>query len=115
MAREVSLNTDLIPYSFNILLGGEVFTFRVDYNDTGKFFTVELIKDNETVCAGEPLIFGRPLFKDVYISGKYPAIDIIPYATDGTFNAVTWDNISQGTVRLLIDEGEKSITESGVT
>jgi len=103
----IEINKPLIPYTFNIILGNEQFTFRVDYNNTGEFFTVELSKNGETLCSGEPVIYGKALFSDVR-NIKFPAVDIVPYDPSGSYNAVTYDNLCDG-VLLVIDNEEVSV------
>ena len=108
MARDrIEINKSLIPYTFNIALGGEEFTFRVDYNNTGGFFTVELSKNGETICSGEPIKYGKRLFSDVW-SPKFPTIDIVPIDPSGEYNAVTYDNLCEGVI-LAVDNEEEPI------
>ena len=100
----IEINKNLIPYKFNIILAGQVFEIGIKYNEYADLFIMSLSKDNELICAGEPLIYGMPLFNDLYISGKYPALKIIPFDDSKANNNVTWDNFQQ-TVFLIIDNG----------
>ena len=100
----IEINKSLIPYDFNISLGGELFNFRVDYNHTGGFFTVELTKGGETLCAGEPIIYGKTLFADVR-SSKFPNVNIKAYDPSNTFNAVTQENLCES-VLLVVETRE---------
>ncbi len=110
MSRDtILINKAIIPCDFNIVLGNEVFNMRVDYNNIGEFFTVELTKDEETLCAGEPIVYGKPLFSDVRNS-KFPAVDIVPYDPSGGYNKVTYSNLCEG-VLLVIDDQETSVLE----
>lgn len=110
MRDYIKINKDLIPYNFDITLAGELFNLRIDYNSTGRFFTVCLSKDGEIVCAGEPLIYGRPLWESVWRKGKYPQIDIVPYDDSGDRSKVTWSNLNE-TVFLVIDNEGESIVK----
>lgn len=74
-------------------------------------FTVDLYRDGELICAGEPIVYGIPLWKDVYKAGVFPAVDIIPRDPSGENNAVTYDNLGR-TVLLLIDNGSGEAGES---
>lgn len=108
MARDtIEIDKSLIPYEFNIVLGGEEYNLRIDYNNTGRFFTVGLSKNGVTLCSGEPIIYGRVLFGDVR-NAKFPGIDIVPYDSSGSYNAVTKDNLGEG-VLLVIDNREISV------
>lgn len=108
MARDIiEIDKSRIPYDINIVLGGEEYNLRIDYNNIGEFFTVELTKDDVTLCSGEPIIYGRALFADVRTS-KFPSIDIVPIDTSGGYNKVTKDNLCEG-VLLVIDNEEYSV------
>lgn len=100
----IEINKSLIPYDFNIALDGELFNFRVDYNNTGGFFTIELTKDGETLCAGEPIIYGRTLFADVRNS-KFPNVNIKAYDPSGTYNAVTRENLCENVLLVVEARG----------
>ena len=102
MRDRITINKALIPYQFDILLGGELFTIGVNYNNTANLVTLALYKNNELVCAGEPLIYGMPLWGDFFQSGNYPALTIIPMDESGEHNAITYDNLNK-TVFLTID------------
>lgn len=96
------INKEMIPYTFNIPLGDELFHLEVSYNKTHDFFTIALSKDEEVICEGEPIVYGMPLFHDLYISGKYPALDIIPVDDSGEQDSVTFENLG-ATVFLTVD------------
>ena len=98
----ILITKDNIPYSFNILLADELFNIGVSYNEKNDFFTVRLIKNDEVICNGEPLVYGMPLFGDLYIAGKYPAIEIIPLDESGEQSNVTFENFGD-TVFLTVD------------
>lgn len=108
MRERLEINKELIPYTFDILLGGVQFGVRVDYNTKGDMFTLSLYKEDELICAGEPLIYGVPLWKDVYMPDKYPAITIIPIDESGEATAVTYDNLNR-TVFLVVDNQEDAV------
>ena len=90
----VDINKDIIPYSFNILLGTDLYEMRFDYNNTADLFTVSLSKDGVELCAGEPIIYGVPLFKDLVTRGGFPTITITPIDPSGESVAITYDNLS---------------------
>lgn len=100
----IEINKDLIPYKFNISLADEIFTIEVKYNSVGGFFTLTLYKDDELICAGEKLVYGVPLFQDVFVHGKFPALTIIPIDESGGATAVTFENLGE-TVFLVVDNG----------
>lgn len=108
----IEIDTSRVPYEFNIVLADETFLIGVEYNETGEFFTLSLSKLDETtgeyveVCAGEPVVYGVPLWKDVYRSDKFPSLVIVPYDESGEANSVTFDNLGRN-VFLIVDDSEE--------
>lgn len=96
------INKNMLPYNFRILLGDELFNLAVSYNESHDFFTIALIKDDILICSGEPIMYGVPLFHDIYKVGKYPALDIIPFDESGENDRVTFENLNE-TVFLQVD------------
>ena len=107
----LEINKDLLPYECSIQLGGEVFGLHFGYNAAADLFTVDLYRDGELICAGEPVVYGVPLWNDVYKAGVFPTVDIIPHDPSGENNAVTYDNLGR-TVFLLIDNGSGEAGDS---
>lgn len=103
----LQINKDLLPYRCSILLAGELFELQFGYNATAQLFTVDLYKDGELICAGEPIVYGVPLWHDVYKSDSFPALDIIPKDPSGEANAVTFDNLGE-TVLLIVSGGDEA-------
>lgn len=101
----LEIKKDIIPYTFNIALQNEMFEMRIDYNNTADLFTVSLTKDGETLCIGEPVIYGKPLFSDIANRGNFPKVTITPIDESGEINAVTFDNLSK-TVLLRVSGGD---------
>lgn len=102
MLDRIEITKSLIPYKFDILLGDETFTIIVNYNSFADLFTLGLEKNGQTICFGEPIIYGMPLWKDVFVCGKYPEFEIIPIDESGNMNSVTFDNLNR-TVYLSIN------------
>lgn len=88
----IIINKSLIPYRFSIVLANESFDLQISYNESADLFTITLFKENEIICSNEPIIYGVPLFKDVYVLDKYPALEIVPIDSSGQENKVTWNN-----------------------
>lgn len=108
MADELTIlevNKDLLPYQCDMVLNDELFTLHFNYNATAELFLVDLYKDGELICAGEPMVYGVPLWNDVYQSGRYPSVMIIPLDPSETSNAVTYDNLGE-TVLLIVTNRE---------
>lgn len=98
----IEVNKSLIPYSFDILLEDELFTFGIDYNKKYDVFIASLEKNGDVICEGEPLVYGMPLFKDMYRAGDFPAVDIVPLDISGQQKDITYSNFGD-TVFLTID------------
>ena len=106
MRDRITLNKKLIPYRFDMVLAGKPFTFWVNYNKTADLFTLSLFDSKGSLlCAGEPLIYGMPLFGDLYEAGKFPAVDLVPWDESGQESAVTWDNLGVTVFLTLDNEG----------
>ena len=105
--KTIEINKSLIPYTFDIVLGAENFTLKVDYNEVGRFFTIGVSKNGTTICEGSPIVYGRRLFEDVW-SQKFPKVDIVPIDPSNSYNKVTYENLCDG-VFLVIDDGEESV------
>lgn len=105
MRDRIIVKKELIPYGFNIALGKEKFNMRFAYNKQADLFTVSLYRDGKLLCQAEPIIYGVPLFRDIYESGTFPMPDIVPYDESGQEQSVTWENFGE-TVFLTIDNGK---------
>lgn len=105
----LEIKKDLLPYECAMQLAGEMFTLRFDYNAMAELFTVDLYKDGELLCSGEPIVYGIPLWQDVYRADTFPAVSIVPMDPSGEYDQVTYDNLSS-TVLLVIDNGGEAET-----
>ena len=110
MKDRILINKDLIPYSFNIVLGDEWFTLLVQHNKRQDLFTVSLYKDKALICT-EPLIYDVVLFTDVYQPGSYPAVDISPLDESGETDAITWENMNSTVFLSILDSREAESDE----
>ena len=104
----IEINKDMIPYTFNILLANEMFEIRVDYNNTANLFTVSLSKNGVELCAGEPIVYGVPLFSDIVSNGGFPRVMITPTDQSGENKAVTYDNLSNTVFLVVEPKGEQN-------
>lgn len=103
----IEIEKELLPYSFEIDLKAAAFEMEFMYNSQCGIFTVTLSKEGEILVSGEPVIYGVPLFQDVYIPGVFPILKIVPIDESGIENKITYDNFNV-TVFLTIDEGDDS-------
>ncbi|MUG68638.1 hypothetical protein GNP94_21950 [Paenibacillus campinasensis] len=103
----IEIEKNLVPYRFDVDLDGEMFTFEVNYNPTHDFFTVDLERDGEVLIRGEKLVYGVPLFTDVWDS-RFPTPTIIPWDLSGLSQTVTWDTLSVTVFLYMPSEGDES-------
>lgn len=107
----IDIDKDLIPYRFDITLGGFVYFMEFRYNRSQGIFTVNLLDEEEEVLVyGEPLVYGQPLFAD-YADIRFPVSQLVPLDVSGVENRVTWDNL--GKTVFLYDLAETDAPEDG--
>lgn len=105
MRDRIIVKKEQIPYGFSIALGMDKFTMRFAYNRQADLFTVSLYRAGKLLCSNEPVIYGTPLFRDIYDSGVFPMLTIVPLDESGNETAVTYKNFGE-TVFLTIDNGK---------
>lgn len=110
MRDRIEIKKSLIPYSFDILLGAEWFNLEFLYNQTDDLYTVTLSRDDEVLVYGEPLVYGMPLFADMYVSGKFPILEIVPFDESQQETEITKSNFEE-TVFLTIKDGADDESE----
>ena len=98
----VPIQKEQTPYRFEILLGAEPFEIEVRYNADFDFFTVDLYKDGEALVYGEKLVYGVPLFVDVF-DQRFPVLQLVPKDDAGLEERVGYSNLGE-TVFLQVVE-----------
>lgn len=93
---------DQVPYSFEIVIEAEVFEFEVRYNADFDFFTLDALKDGELLVNGEKLVYGVPIFVDVF-DDRFPVLQFVPLDESGQESKITFDNI-ENTVYMQVVE-----------
>lgn len=104
----IEIGKDLIPYNFDILLGQEEFNIYIMYNSVTDSFSATLSKNGEVLVDNEPLVYGIPLFQDVF-NEKFPCLDIVPYDESGQVDEITWDNFGTLVLLTIDDEGDENV------
>lgn len=107
MRDRIIIEKDLIPYTFEIVLGNDNYGLSVDYNETGDLYTISLYKDDELIVT-EPIIYNQPLFGDVYMVDRFPVVIIVPTDESGQETEVTSENFGVS-VFLCIDDTAENI------
>lgn len=104
--KYLDIDKSLVPYEFEILLAGELFKFRVNYNEEFDYFTIDLFKDDKPVIYGEKLVYGRPLFVSCL---EKPKIDILPYDVTGRIERITYENLNEEVFLFLVGDEDETI------
>jgi hypothetical protein len=98
----IPIQKNQTPYRFEIVLGAEPFEIEVRYNADFDFFTVDLYKDGKTLVYGEKLVYGVPLFVDVF-DQRFPVLQLVPRDDAGLETRVSYQNLGE-TVFLQVVE-----------
>ena len=114
MRDVIEVEKELLPYNFDIELAGEEFNIEIFYNAAADLFTATIMKDEEVLVYNEPIIYGVELFSDVYKSGKFPMISIVPLDESGQENTITYENFGTTVLLTIDDECDDETDESGV-
>lgn len=99
----IEVNKSLLPYNFNIVLAGDEYNMEFMYNKAADLFTCTLSKEGEVLVYNEPVIYGVEMFADVYKSGLFPMLSIVPLDESGNETEVTYENFGK-TLFLTIDD-----------
>lgn len=103
----IEIEKSEIPCSYDIVLGAEEFNLTFKYNEACDLFTCTLEKNGEVLVFDEPLVYGVPLFTDIYDSQTFPCLDIVPYDESNTEQTVTWENFGVKVLLTIDDEGDE--------
>lgn len=108
----IEVEKELLPYNINIVLAGEEYDMEFMYNKAADLFTCTLRKDDEVLVYGEPIIYGVEMFADVYKSGLFPMVAIVPLDESGQESTVTFANFGETVFLTLDDEPEDEESEA---
>lgn len=96
----INIEKALIPYRFEIELGAELFELEIRFNSIGDYFTIDLYKDGEVLVYGEKIVYGEPLFSEIFDT-RFPGPTIVPIDESGKETRVGYDNLNV-TVFLVV-------------
>ncbi len=97
----IPINKLKLPYQTTIRLGKTSFTFVFRYNLIADRFTVDLLKGNETLVIGEPLLYGTPLFGNYY-DERFPKCAFIPFDPSENAKRVGWHELGESVFLYII-------------
>lgn len=112
MRRYIPVDVDDLPDIFDIRLAGELYTFRVDYNDFADYYTVTIWDaDDNLLLNQQPLILGELVGYDLP-DLRLPRIDI--RVMDESNNAEDAGRGNFGdTVQMYLDVVDPNGSETG--
>ena len=99
----IEILKDLIPYRFTMSLEGETWGFEIRYNAEHDYFTIDLLKDDEVLVAGEKIVYGNPLFAGY--ADRKPAVTIVPFDLSDEASRAGWNEVGE-TVFLYLMDGD---------
>ena len=92
-----------LPEKFEIPLGNTNYIFEVDYNQTEKFFTVDLYDiDHTPIAIGERMVIDERLWQDI-VDTRLPSADLVQMDESGASKEITFENFGIQ-VFLYIDD-----------
>lgn len=107
MRDRLEVKKEQLPYRANVPLGAEVFGLEFHYNAAEDCFTVHLYKGEELLCAGEPLVYGRPLFANCQEVERFPVVRLVPWDESGEGHEVGYEALGASVFLTVEDMDEK--------
>ena len=72
-----------LPEKFELPLGNTSYIFEVSYNETEKFFTIDLYDLEHTpIVIGERMVINERLWQDI-VDSRLPSADLVPMDESG--------------------------------
>lgn len=90
-----------IPYRFSVRLAGVTFILELHHNAEGDYFTVDLFdREGALLAAGEPLVYGNPLWSAV-ADERFPTVALIPWDLSGQATTVNRETLGRSVLLYL--------------
>lgn len=100
----ITIDKALIPYSFDMELGGRTYMVEIRYNARHDYFTIDLSLEDQLLVSGVKLVWGVPLFESME-TPDFPVETIVVYG-ENVGEQVTWDTFGQSVhIHLGEDNG----------
>ena len=90
-----------MPYTTEVELDGETYTFTFHYNDESDFSTVDLAIGDEVLCTGEVLRYGKLLFEAIR-DERFPAPLLYLGDISGQADTITYDNLDKDVLLYVL-------------
>ena len=108
----IPIEKELIPYDFSVELGGEEYSLEVRYNEVHKFFTLDLLKNEQLIVTGDKLLYGKKMFEESYSPKTHPPVTLMALDMAGHETTVTWANLGE-TVFLYLLNSDEAVSANG--
>lgn len=108
----IEIDKTKIPYSFDIQLSGQIYTFNINYNILFDFFTADLSLNGTPLVKAEKLVLGQFLFredcedKEHNINSNFPNELLYVGSSDNTIQRVSYDNLGSSVFLYCVDRSE---------
>ena len=70
MANIFPIDKELIPYTLDVTLSNQTFTFGINYNEKTNRFTADLLKNGTAIIQGEKITYGAPMFDSIQVDNS---------------------------------------------
>lgn len=114
MADILSVNKDLIPYEFDKIIGEKLFTFGINYNQTGDYFTLDLSDSEGIISRGEKVVLNTLLFSQQSEdfqgnrNDRYPNTNIVALDLSQSVSRLGFSELGDTVFIYLIQTSELS-------
>lgn len=102
----IPIDKNNLPNRFDVSLLDEMYTFEVHYNMTYDFFTVTLERNGEVLAVCEKLVYGMPLFYDIF-DPRFPAVQLVPFDESEVQEEVTFNNFGESVFLYILEDEEE--------
>lgn len=112
MAEIININKNLIPYSFEIILGGITHKLSIDYNNGGDFFAIDLSNQFGNLVHGEKILLNQVIFQAQYedenlnLDPRFPRELLIALANNSSVDKASWDHLGSDVFIYVVKRSE---------
>ena len=110
--RYIPIDKTSIPYSFDVPIAGETYTFRVKYNAEEDYFTIDLLRGGDVVKLADKVTMGKPLFSN-FTHLHVPLIPVVPEDVSEQETRVGWDQLEETVFLFLAEDPDEAPDNPG--
>lgn len=103
MRNYIPIDVNDLPDIFDIELAGDMFTFRIDYNEVADYYTCTIkTAEGETLIQQEPLLLGQLVGIDIP-DPRLPKVDLRVLDESNNATGAGKGDFGEGNVQLYLD------------